>query len=444
MSGLSDKIKKATSTILSKKGKNKGGSSPFGSGEPPFLNGVPDLNSVPDLAAGIPSGGPPGFPGAKAPAGPPGMSLPGMPGTASPAGGPPGMGSPGMSGALSQAGSSENKEAIELNAKKIKEIETKVSKADVTLTMVQRENEEIKKTVDKIDQSVLELLSLYEIVSNQVNPFVGDDVASRATIERFEKTDKRITELGDLLVVFKNDLDSVGHKLSMPGISKEVESKMQDVESKLAAFADAMSMLHESIEQLTLKTGELTDKNEIIDQNILDLAETTSAISLRVDEIERKGVSVVPRSSLEDTEDGSEEPKADRGESEGNRKNPKEMVPMVRLENIRTDPTSVVVLLNWIEFLMERVGRNNLMDALDYYVDIGWISEDVRSEVMAYARGIDYYVEKPTWRLLPEDHTKSLLFVERLCGRKIDRNMLSSIDREMSKVKHGLEELYGI
>lgn len=354
------------------------------------------------------------------------------------------MGGPGFPGSASQSGSSENKEAIELNAKKIKDVETKVSKADVTLTMVQRENEEIKKTVDKIDQSVLELLSLYEIVSNQVNPFVGDDVASRATIERFEKTDKRITELGDLLVVFKNDLDSVGHKLNMPGISKEVESKMQDVESKLTAFADAMSMLHESIEQLTLKTGELANKNEVIDQNILDLAETTSAISLRVDEIERKGVSVSSKKSAEGIEDGSEDTGAGRATDESNHKNPKELVPMVRLENIRTDPTSVVVLLNWIEFLMERVGRNNLMDALDYYVDIGWISEDVRSEVMAYARGIDYYVEKPTWRLLPEDHTKSLLFVERLCGRKIDRNMLSSIDREMSKVKHGLEELYGI
>lgn len=439
MSGLSDKIKKATSGILNKKGKNKGNSSPFGSNEPPFLNGVPDLNSVPDLASGLPPSGPPGFHASKPPAGPPGMTPPGMPGAA-----PPGMGGPGFPGAPAQSGSSENKEAIEANAKKIKEVEGKLSKADVTLSMVQRENEEIKKTVDKIDQSVLELLSLYEIVSNQVNPFVGDDVASRATIERFEKAEKRITEIADLLVIFKNDLDTVDHKLNMPGISKEINSKMQDVETKLTAFADAMSMLHESIEQLTVKTEELANKNGIIDQNILELAETTSAISLRVDEIERNGVSVSSRSSV-GIEGGFEDTAEDHEADEDTRKkNTKELVPMVRLENIRTDPTSVVVLLNWIEFLMERVGRNNLMDALDYYVDIGWISEDVRSEVMAYARGIDYYVEKPTWRLLPEDHTKSLLFVERLCGRKIDRNMLSSLDREMSKVKHSLEELYGI
>ena len=53
-------------------------------------------------------------------------------------------------------------------------------------------------------------------------------------------------------------------------------------------------------------------------------------------------------------------------------------------------------------------------------------------------------VEKPTWRLLPEDHTKSLLFIERLLGHKIDRARLNSVEREMAKVKHGLEELYGI
>ena len=84
------------------------------------------------------------------------------------------------------------------------------------------------------------------------------------------------------------------------------------------------------------------------------------------------------------------------------------------------------------------------MEALDYYIDIGWISEDVRNEILAYARGIDYYVEKPTWRLLPEDHTKSLIFIERLMGRKIDRTQLNTVEREMSKVKHSMEELYGI
>ncbi|MDI3539557.1 MAG: archaeal flagellar protein FlaD [Methanolobus sp.] len=440
MSGLSDTIKKVTG-LLGKKDAGKGGSSPFGSGDLPFSPGVPDLNALPDLTAGIPPGAPPGFPGSNPPS--PGLGpAPGMP-PSPPGMMPPGMGGPGGFPGASQPVNNEQKEAIESNAKRIKEVESKLSKADVALNMVQRDNEEIRKTVDKIDQSVLELLSLYEIVSNQINPFVGDDVASRATIERFEKTEKRITELADLLVIFKNDMDTVAHKLSMPGIPKEIGAKMQDIESKLNAFADAMSMLHESIEQLNARTEELAGKTGAIDQNILELAESTSNISARVDELERKSALQSINNAKDELEDASDEG-SDAQDKDNPRKNPKKGLPLVRLENLRTDPTSVVVLLNWIEFLMERVGRNNLMDALDYYVDIGWISEDVRSEVMAYARGIDYYVEKPTWRLLPEDHTKSLLFIERLCGRKIDRNMLSSIDREMSKVKHGLEELYGI
>lgn len=60
MAGLSDKIKKVTS-VLSKKGKSKGGDSPFGSGDaPPFMQGGPDLGSVPDLASGMPPA-PPGM-----------------------------------------------------------------------------------------------------------------------------------------------------------------------------------------------------------------------------------------------------------------------------------------------------------------------------------------------------------------------------------------------
>ncbi len=60
-----------------------------------------------------------------------------------------------------------------------------------------------------------------------------------------------------------------------------------------------------------------------------------------------------------------------------------------RPEHPDKSPMTAVVLLNYVEFLMGHVGRNNLVDALDYYVDIGWIGEQVRDEVLAYARGID-------------------------------------------------------
>lgn len=429
MAGLGDKIKDITS-LLKKGGKKKSANSPFSGNTNPFSNAPPGLGLVPDLSAGMPpsQGGPSSL------GMPPGFSSPPKPGQASPPGGfPPGMQIPAEKPSVDAA-------ALEANTKKIKEIEGKIAKAEVSLSMVQKENEEISKTVAKMDKNVLELLSLYEIVSNQVNPFVGDDAGGRATLERFDKTEKRINEVGNMLIMLKNDMDSFSQRISSSGVADSVIEKMQDMETKFDAFADAMAMMHESINTISARTEELTKKNTLADNNILELSETISKISLKVEDLEKNG----PKMQKGQDQVSSSQDIASSEESSTDQEKPKEKDPLVRLDAIRKDPTSVVVLLNWIEFLMERVGRNNLMDALDYYVDIGWISDNVRSEIMAYARGIDYYVEKPTWRLLPEDHTKSLLFIERLCGRKIDKNMLSSIDREMSKVKHGLEELYGL
>jgi len=425
MAGFSEKLKGLTSGIFGKKGTKKEEVSPFDLGVPPFAQGPPGMGTVPDIAAA----GPPGMGGVPdiAAAGPPGMG--GVPDMA--AAGPPGMGGP----PAQQSAAPVESELAENNAEKIKALEARLSKVDLNISMVQRDSEEVKKTVEKIDQSVLELLSLYEIVSNQVNPFVGEAEGGRETIEHFEKVEKRITEFGDLIVMLKNEQDSLSQRLEMPGVASETEEKMLDIETKINAFADAMTMLHENIGNVSSKADELTARSEQLDMNIVDLAETTNNISARVDELENMDLSELAEKGALELKEAAETVEE---------KETKEGSPFVHLETIKGDPMSVIILLNWIEFLMERVGRNNLMDALDYYVDIGWISENVRSEIMAYARGIDYYVEKPTWRLLPEDHTKSLLFIERLCGRKIDRNVLSTIDREMSKVKHGLEELYGI
>ena len=449
MAGFADKLKKLTGAF-SKKGASSEATSPFGVeaspfGDDPFgmggvpdmsvggspdMVGPPDLGAVPDLA----TTGPPGMEGV------PDMSA-GVPpdmGGSPPdlaATGPPGMGG---SPSAQQANASVDNKMAEENAKKITDLESRLSKIDVNISMVQRESVEVKKTVEKIDQSVLELLSLYEIVSNQVNPFVGESETDRASIERFEKDETRITELGDVIVMLKNELDVLSQRSEIPVVAPETEGKIGDIDTKIDAFADAMVSLHESIEVVSVKTDDLVLRTGQLDQNIVDLADTTSNISARVDELEKIDFSkVVQTADIEEENDLSANEQVPEVKT-------KDGYSIIRLDSIKRDPMSVVVLLNWIEFLMERVGRNNLMDALDYYVDIGWISEDVRSEIMAYARGIDYYVEKPTWRLLPEDHTKSLLFIERLCGRKIDKNMLSTIDREMSKVKHGLEELYGI
>jgi archaellum component FlaD/FlaE len=115
----------------------------------------------------------------------------------------------------------------------------------------------------------------------------------------------------------------------------------------------------------------------------------------------------------------------------------------VHLSNIVKNSSNMKLCMEWLEFLMELVGRNNLPDILSYYEELGWITEKVRMELLHYAEGIDFYMEKPDWKLTPDDHVKSIWFIESLAGMKVDKNRLSVIERDIEKVKKG-SEIYGI
>jgi archaellum component FlaD/FlaE len=115
----------------------------------------------------------------------------------------------------------------------------------------------------------------------------------------------------------------------------------------------------------------------------------------------------------------------------------------VHLSSITKNSSNMKLCMEWLEFLMGLVGRNNLPDILSYYEELGWLTEQVRSELMHYAEGIDFYMEKPDWKLTPDDHVKSIWFIESLAGLKVDKNRLSVIDRDIEKVKKGTE-IYGI
>ncbi len=330
-------------------------------------------------------------------------------------------GAPGM-GAPSGGGAPVESELAKENAEKIDELSSKLAKIDVTSSALQRATDEMRETVNKLDESVLELLSLYEIVSNQVNPFVGEGEGDSETIERFDKVEKRINALGESIVMMQNDFEAVSQQ-SAVGISEDTNAQLEGINTRFDEFAETIETIRSENEQFISEELE-----QIITEKIEEMMHDIPVNAVPVEGVDTPNPAddLVPVGVVE-----GEVLKSTFGNS-------------AALQHLDHSPMTAVILLNWIEFLMERVGRNNLMDALDYYVDIEWIGEPVRDEMLAYARGIDYYVEKPTWRLLPEDHTKSLIFIERLRGHRIDRNMLSTIEREMSKVKHGLEELYGI
>jgi archaellum component FlaD/FlaE len=152
---------------------------------------------------------------------------------------------------------------------------------------------------------------------------------------------------------------------------------------------------------------------------------------------------------------------------------PQEGVPI--LTRIPKDYLTLTLVMRWIEFLFERITRDKISLALDYYVEIGWISEDVKHEIMSIARGEMQDVTKymaheeaataeealgeevgsveaaPTvykkiedWRLAADDHLKSLLFICNIAGIKVDKDKLNSLELMIQRFKENLENFHGV
>ncbi len=119
-----------------------------------------------------------------------------------------------------------------------------------------------------------------------------------------------------------------------------------------------------------------------------------------------------------------------------------------RLSRIPEDVLSIMIAMKWLEFLIEKVGITNLPEVLEFYSDLGWISEEVVTKLLKYARGTKPFHQdldwKPEDKLTARDHMLSLLFIERLRGRKISKDLLIKLEREVQKIKAGAEEIYGV
>ncbi len=281
-------------------------------------------------------------------------------------------------------------EAIKANTEAVKNLESQFSKLEQVVTSGKKSVDDFQGRLDKMDETVLELLSLYEVVSSTVNPFLdnkGNPMKKLAEIER--------------------KMEELGQKTQVP-------VNLAEVDNKFKAFESSMEDLKKMVESNVVNEQALIEKVAGQVQEHIKPAIKSG-----------QGISPVPQETkvVQQTTES-------RNNGDQN----------VRLASLDDRPETSVILLNWIQFLMEKVGRNNLIDILEYYIEIGWISQDVCSIMMDYANGIDYYVERPTWKLLPEDHTKSLLFIEQLKGKKIDRS-LQKLGRDIDKLTHSSEIL---
>lgn len=84
------------------------------------------------------------------------------------------------------------------------------------------------------------------------------------------------------------------------------------------------------------------------------------------------------------------------------------------LEQIPESYGGEILVFEWLEFMLEKVGYKGTMEALRYYQSINWVSESVESVLQEYASGCSVSSETMNETLSRDDHLLSLLYIARL------------------------------
>ncbi len=140
--------------------------------------------------------------------------------------------------------------------------------------------------------------------------------------------------------------------------------------------------------------------------------------------------------------------------------------PYLKISHLeKGDPENELVILEWLDFLLSKNTIGDLIEVLSYYVDLGWISKEVKNHLISYARGFIETTEKSSFselqldekrynlgsgiskeeeskspkNLRTKDHIRSLTYILRILKDEIPEKHLERI-MERAGVKEDMVE----
>ena len=275
---------------------------------------------------------------------------------------------------------------LDYNGSKINDLQDKIETIELNVQSLQEEKNEIRDSLQSIEQNMQTINSSH---TNLQQLLEDNREVAQSSMEYSNK----------IVQGFADDFD-------------ELKTCGQKNERRIDTIADTLSLLMEDISLVNSQNQEEGSKVEEYRKESIQLVEELK--NFVDEELKKTGSS---------------------GYYNGSNG--------VIINNIAKNSTNIKLCMEWLEYLMELVGRNNLQEILAYYEELEWISEDVRLDLLRYAEGIDFYIEKSDWKMSPDDHVRSIWFMEKLAGIEVDRNKLSVIEKDIKKVKNGTE-IYGL
>ncbi len=232
-------------------------------------------------------------------------------------------------------------------------------------------------------------------------------------------------------------------------IAEKLEKRLK--EKKLTITKEQLHMLAQKIRNVldsqensqieqteTIKEQPKQNLGENSDENMKTIADDMDKLKERIEILEGgfSGTLNIGKNNERSEIAGSEKPE----NLEMPLSNYIQNADLAPLSKIPSDPQGIIVLMKWLQFLIDKCGRTNLPEILDYYVDVEWITEDTKISLIDYSNGITAGKEtkesskKDVNNLPSKDHIQSFMFIQKLKGMKFDKHFVERIDDEISRL----------
>ncbi|NOZ82994.1 MAG: flagellar protein FlaC [Euryarchaeota archaeon] len=74
-----------------------------------------------------------------------------------------------------------------------------VGRMKISISNIRKEITEVKNELGRLDESLKDIMMLYEVVSTQINPFIGESQVTAASIERLERLTEEVKEMKNII-----------------------------------------------------------------------------------------------------------------------------------------------------------------------------------------------------------------------------------------------------
>ncbi|MFO7967864.1 MAG: FlaD/FlaE family flagellar protein [Archaeoglobaceae archaeon] len=335
---------------------------------------------------------------------------------------------------------------------RVKDVENEVGQVSSKLNTIRAENEEIGNKINEMEENIRKLLGIYEMVTEGINPFAtetgyggseGLGIFSSASKESKQEDVPEDLTSKDAESFFE-DVDDEEE----PEMESEPESLEGDLtsgkktEGSGSASGESPEDMFERLkeenegEQISSNEGKGAGPEEIDFEEPELVDEWSEHESEDGSTVEVEG-HVHPSETSENVQDAVYQTRAHAGKLPKSSSSP-------YLKDIPKDLISDVIALKWMDYLVNTFGIKRMADILDFYVDIGWISKNVKDLLINYSRGYvlreGHMIEEPETPTL-RDHFKSLIFISKLSGHDLDLEEVEKLVKDVEELEKDVNDV---